>query len=88
MYLKYSPVKSFNILIEKRQMEKILNKHISNSNNVLLLCSEDIPKQCHRRLVADHYKKYNNSINIVHLTKRDSAIFKEYKFYKKKIEKF
>ena len=33
-----------------------------------LLCSEDKPHRCHRRLVAEHLKHYWGDVKIVHLT--------------------
>ena len=64
-------VVSFNKLMQEREMHIILKKIISDSDGVCLLCSEDIPKQCHRRLLAEYYKEFDNSVNIMHLTKRD-----------------
>ena len=36
-------------------------------SNICLLCSEDKPDNCHRRLLADALKKENKSIFIRHL---------------------
>lgn len=33
-----------------------------------LLCSEHLPKQCHRRLVLEYLKAYSNDISTTHLT--------------------
>jgi uncharacterized protein (DUF488 family) len=32
-----------------------------------LLCSEDTPEHCHRRLVAEHIQKYLADVEVVHL---------------------
>jgi uncharacterized protein (DUF488 family) len=62
---------SFDHLMKERDINNILKKELVGANNVCLLCSEDIPKQCHRRLIAENYKQFNDSINIVHLMKKD-----------------
>jgi uncharacterized protein (DUF488 family) len=64
--------KSFNNLMLDRKMDLILKEAITDNNKVCLLCSEDSPKKCHRKLLAEFYKK-NSSIEteIIHLTKKD-----------------
>jgi uncharacterized protein (DUF488 family) len=64
-------VTSFTQLMQEREMHNILKKETLDVNNVCLLCAEDIPKQCHRRLLAENYKQFDDSINIVHLSKKD-----------------
>lgn len=64
-------VKSFTKLMKEREMHKTLKRVISNSDGICLLCSEDTPDKCHRRLVAEYYKNFDNSIEIKHLTKED-----------------
>ncbi len=34
---------------------------------VCFLCSEKLPNKCHRRLIAEYLKKFNNDIKINHL---------------------
>lgn len=60
--------KTFNKLLEARG---IISKHnIRIFNNSCLLCSEDTPEHCHRRLVAEFLKKSHpeEDIKILHLT--------------------
>jgi len=64
-------VSSFNQLMQNRNMINILNNEIFDSDRICLLCSEDIPKQCHRRLLAENYKQFDESIIIIHLSKKD-----------------
>lgn len=49
----------------KSGYEKILDKN----EIICLLCSENEPKFCHRRLVLEYINKNVEKINIVHLTK-------------------
>jgi uncharacterized protein (DUF488 family) len=64
-------VSAFTKLMQERDMKNILKKEILDADRVCLLCSEDIPKQCHRRLLAENYKQYNDAIEIIHLSKKD-----------------
>ena len=60
--------KIFYDLMSKRNTIKKLDTIFSNYyNNICLLCSEDKPDQCHRRLVAELWKDYNDSVKIIHL---------------------
>ena len=36
-------------------------------DNACLLCSEDKPEHCHRRLLAEYFGELNKDIKIVHL---------------------
>ena len=55
----------FNNLIKKRKIENIISD--GDLNNSCLLCSEHIPEQCHRRLVAEYLKENFDNIEIQHL---------------------
>ena len=55
----------FNILIKERKIEKDTNLNILN--NSCLLCSEETPNKCHRRLVAEYFRNYFGNIEIIHL---------------------
>lgn len=57
--------KSFRELIEKRRIEDCLQKDIFDYG--CLLCSEDTPKQCHRRLVAEYLKEKWADVEIIHI---------------------
>lgn len=53
-------------LMEKRKIEDKVPKEVLNGG--CLLCSEDKPHHCHRRLVAEYLeKKWNEKVQITHL---------------------
>jgi uncharacterized protein (DUF488 family) len=58
-------VKNFNKLITERKIENIVEKE--HLNYACLLCSEDKPQKCHRRLVAKYFKDKFKNIKIIHL---------------------
>lgn len=51
-------------LMAKRQIEKLDPKEIAGG---CLLCSEDTPHHCHRRLVAEYLKEKWGGVDIIHL---------------------
>ena len=52
-------------LMEQRRIEKMrIRRTITNG---CLLCSEDKPDQCHRRLVAEYLQRSWGDLDIVHL---------------------
>lgn len=55
---------AFGKLMSERKIES-LDKSIFNGG--CLLCSEDTPEYCHRRLVAEYLKEKWGNIEIVHL---------------------
>lgn len=57
--------KKFIKLITKRQIENCLTP--KQLNGACLLCSEDKPHHCHRRLVAEYLQSKLDSIKIQHL---------------------
>ena len=56
---------SFLKLMEKRRIEELISQ--SAMDDVCLLCSEDKPHHCHRRLVAEYLKKKWGHMEINHL---------------------
>jgi uncharacterized protein (DUF488 family) len=58
---------------EKRFLELMVLRNIEDTvpqkllNNAVLLCSEDKPHQCHRRLVADYLGERWGGVTIEHL---------------------
>jgi len=52
-------------LMRERQIESRISKEIIS--NGCLLCSEDKPHHCHRRLVAEYLKQHWGDIEIKHL---------------------
>jgi uncharacterized protein (DUF488 family) len=57
--------KQFTELLIARKIQAYLRP--SELHMACLLCSEPTPEQCHRRLVAEYFKKYFNDIEINHL---------------------
>ena len=56
---------AFNELLENRQVEKTVDAALLDGG--CLLCSEDMPEHCHRRLVAEYFQKHHRDISVVHL---------------------
>lgn len=52
-------------LMSKRQIESNLPKDVINYG--CLLCSEDNPHHCHRKLVAEYLKEHWDSVEVIHL---------------------
>ncbi|MFZ5441968.1 MAG: DUF488 family protein [Myxococcota bacterium] len=52
-------------LMAQRRIEETVPR--SSLDGVCLLCSEDTPKQCHRRLVVEYLKQKWGDIEVVHL---------------------
>lgn len=57
--------KKFIKLISKRKIENCFS--LSELKDACLLCSEEQPHHCHRRLVAEYLRLKNNAIEIEHL---------------------
>jgi uncharacterized protein (DUF488 family) len=55
----------FAELMETRQVAKTLQGRLLDGD--CLLCSEDTPEHCHRRLVAEHFRERWKSVEIIHL---------------------
>ena len=56
--------KKFLDLMAKRKIEEVDSKSLDGA---CLLCSEDKPHHCHRRLVAEYLKDKWGDIDVVHL---------------------
>jgi uncharacterized protein (DUF488 family) len=54
----------FNDLMAKRKIEEI---NEADMDGGCLLCSEDKPHNCHRRLVAEYLKRKWGDVDIIHL---------------------
>lgn len=55
----------FLALLTQRRVEKMgIKRIISNS---CLLCSEDTPEHCHRKLVAKYLQRHWGNVEIIHL---------------------
>jgi uncharacterized protein (DUF488 family) len=57
--------KEFLNLMAKRQIEKTLPRELLADG--CLLCSEDKPHHCHRRLVAEYLREHWGDVEIQHL---------------------
>ena len=57
--------KRFLDLMEKRKIEERIPKEVVAEG--CLLCSEDKPHHCHRRLVAEYFKQHWGELDIFHL---------------------
>lgn len=57
----------FYDLMARRNAIQKLDSKFSGRNKVCLLCSEEKPDKCHRRLVAEIWKKCNDAVKIIHL---------------------
>lgn len=60
-------VEEFSDAMDKRHIKDYIRENYSDSDNICLLCSEPIPKYCHRRLVAELFKEVFPQISIIHL---------------------
>ena len=52
------------LMDERRVAETVDRESLANS---VLLCSEDSPERCHRRLVAEHLRERWGDVEVVHL---------------------
>ncbi|HEX4228673.1 MAG TPA: DUF488 domain-containing protein [Bryobacteraceae bacterium] len=52
-------------LIRKRQIEQTVPRELLDGG--CLLCSEDTPQHCHRRLVAEYLEKHWGNVEIEHI---------------------
>ncbi|MFL5758648.1 MAG: DUF488 family protein [Thermomicrobiales bacterium] len=60
-------VQRFEALMDERNVPSALEKAVFTDVPSCLLCSEDTPKHCHRRLVAERLTKHWREVEIVHL---------------------
>ena len=58
--------RDFRTLIAGRQVERSFTP--TEMDGACLLCSEDKPHRCHRRIVAEYLRDSWNDVEIVHLT--------------------
>lgn len=60
-------VRSFEALMDQRDVPATLDRRIFEERVCCLLCSEATPEKCHRRLVAARVAKCWPGISVVHL---------------------
>ena len=58
--------KQFLSLIEARRIEQAVQPHLVDGS--CLLCSEEKPHHCHRRLVAEYLAKHWSNVDIEHIS--------------------
>ncbi|MCC7573812.1 MAG: DUF488 domain-containing protein [Candidatus Methanofastidiosum sp.] len=59
----------FNGILTNKDLKTIFEKIIDKNEVVCLLCSENKPINCHRRLVLEYIKNNIQDIDIIHLVK-------------------
>jgi uncharacterized protein (DUF488 family) len=57
--------RQFLALMHERRIEEVVSREIVD--NSCLLCSEDLPDHCHRRLVAEYLRERWGDLNILHI---------------------
>ena len=60
---EYEP--HFNALMERRLIQAAVPQDVIA--DACLLCSEDTPERCHRRLVAEYLQRHWGNVEIIHL---------------------
>ena len=63
--------KRFLDLMRERRVEETLDRKLLDEG--CLLCSEDQPHQCHRRLVAEYLRDRWGNVEVVHLGRTDDT---------------
>lgn len=56
---------AFLALMKERHIEAVISRELMDG--ACLLCSEDTPKHCHRRLVAEYLREHWGTLEITHL---------------------
>lgn len=59
--------KEFDRIMGMRNIKNYIAKNYADKDSICLLCSEALPNQCHRRLVAEMFKKALDEVQIIHL---------------------
>jgi uncharacterized protein (DUF488 family) len=62
--------REFRRLLNERKPDVLLRQLLTPGVNVVLLCTEDTPERCHRRLVSEYAKSIMPDVEIIHLTSR------------------
>lgn len=57
--------REFRAIMQERQIEREIPR--SMLDHACLLCSENTPEHCHRRLVAEFLRQANGNITVCHL---------------------
>ena len=59
--------KEFSRIMEGCNIKNYIKKNYYNKDSICLLCSEALPNQCHRRLVAEIFGEVFEDVQIIHL---------------------
>ena len=59
--------KEFDRIMGMRNIKSYISKNYADKNSICLLCSEALPNQCHRRLVAEIFKDTLHDVQIINL---------------------
>lgn len=59
--------KEFNQTMNERNINTLIKEKYLNLDNVCLLCSEPIPDNCHRSIIAEDFLNADNKIIVTHL---------------------
>ena len=54
-------------LVNNRHCETRFSEIVSNHSNICLLCTEPLPEQCHRRLLAEYLATKLPNVTIYHI---------------------
>jgi uncharacterized protein (DUF488 family) len=58
----------FQEILEERSATELIEKVLSGKRYVCLMCTEDLPLRCHRRLVAEYARSVFPGLEILHIT--------------------
>ena len=67
-------VERFTKLMEERKVLDRLNPEFFREKSCCLLCSEHVPDECHRRLIAEMLAQAWGNVTVMHLISRDKVI--------------
>lgn len=59
--------KEFDRIMGMRNIKSYIAKNYADKNSICLLCSEALPNQCHRRLVAEIFNDTLHDVQIINL---------------------
>lgn len=62
--------KEFNKLLRDPSLKKTYDRILEDKHTICLLCSENKPDKCHRRLILEYIKNNIQDIEIIHLMKK------------------
>lgn len=60
-------VEQFEALMDERDVPNTIERFLFESETCCLLCSENSPAHCHRRLVAERLASTWNGLDVIHL---------------------